>query len=53
MAISISSDRRMYVEDEDLPSKARSAGLCEELGQVCILRNLSMGDSEEGLLFSL
>jgi hypothetical protein len=30
----ISSDRLMYVEEEDMPSKARSAGLCEELGQV-------------------
>jgi hypothetical protein len=30
----ISSDRLMYVEEDDMPSKARSAGLCEELGQV-------------------
>lgn len=30
----ISSDRLMYAEEDDMPSKARSAGLCEELGQV-------------------
>lgn len=30
----ISADREMYVEEEDLRSKARSSGLCEELGQV-------------------
>lgn len=30
----ISSDREMYVEEDDMPSRARTSGLCEELGQV-------------------
>jgi magnesium-transporting ATPase (P-type) len=30
----ICNDREMYAEADDIPSKARSTGLCEELGQV-------------------
>jgi len=30
----ISSDREMYVQEDDMPSRARTSGLCEELGQV-------------------
>ena len=34
IAVIISGDREMYAADDDIPSLARSAGLCEELGQV-------------------
>ena len=39
----ISSDRHMWVEEEDVCSKAKTAGLCEELGQVRPSNPLCLG----------